>query len=106
MVPSFPSDGLMHSPAVEPLLFYKISTDSEGTRLRIWEEYARHADRGQSPYVYILNILLTSAAEAQAYLRLHVALNGGILATDQTLPPKGKIALMPYPTWTGQEDHY
>jgi hypothetical protein len=103
MVPSFPSDGLIHPPAIEPLLFYKISTNSEGTQLRIWEEYSSHADQSQSPYLYILSIQLTSAAEAQAYLRLHVALNGGILAADQNLPPKGKIALMPYPTWTGEE---
>ncbi|TVP65088.1 MAG: hypothetical protein EA342_15055 [Leptolyngbya sp. LCM1.Bin17] len=103
MVPSFSSDGLMYSPAIESLLFYKISSDSESTQLRIWEEYSSHADQSQSPYSYILNIQLTSAAEAQAYLRLHVALNGGILAADQNLPPKGKIALMPYPTWTGEE---
>ncbi|MGB3137285.1 MAG: hypothetical protein WBG38_15730 [Nodosilinea sp.] len=89
-----------YAPAIDHLLFYKIITDTDGIRLRIWES-ATDLDQSPSPYLYILNLRVGSIAEAKKRLKTHLTLNGGTLATGQTLPYKGKVKLMPYATWEG-----
>lgn len=98
-------DSSSFDPVLQQRLFYKISTVADGVTLRIWEESPSSPARGKVPYLYILNLRVASVAEAKRHLADHVALNGGILVADQTLPAKGKISLMPYPTWTGQEGY-
>ncbi|WOD38587.1 hypothetical protein [Nodosilinea sp. E11] len=78
-------------------------SDADGVRLRIWES-ATYLDDSPSPYLYILNLRVNSLAEAKKRLRVHLALNGGTLATGQDLPHKGKVQLMPHPTWNGTEE--
>lgn len=92
-----------YAPAVgNHLLFYKIVSDPDGVRLRIWES-ATDLDESPSPYLYILNLRVSSLAEAKKRLKAHLALNGGTLATGQDLPFKGKVKLMPHATWNGIE---
>lgn len=87
----------MYAPEPEHLLHYKISTDSEGVRLRIWE-----MAQGQTPrekaYLYIINHRLRSLEEAKEHLRHHLNLNGGSLAEGQNIPARGQIKLLPHPT--------
>jgi hypothetical protein len=85
------------------LLFYKIVSDADGIRLRIWES-ATDLDQSPAPYLYILNLRVGSMAEAKKRLRSHLALNGGTLATSQALPHKGQVRLMAHATWNGTED--
>ncbi|MBD1872645.1 hypothetical protein H6F75_04055 [Nodosilinea sp. FACHB-131] len=91
-----------YAPAVDHLLFYKIVPDADGIRLRIWES-ATDLDQSPSPYLYILNLRVESMAEAKKRLKAHLALNGGTLSVGQELPQKGKVKLLPYPTWDGTE---
>lgn len=86
------------------LLFYKIVSDADGIRLRIWES-ATDPDQSPAPYLYILNLRVSSMAEAKKRLKAHLALNGGTLATSQALPHKGKVRLMAHATWNGTEDY-
>ncbi|WP_035991116.1 hypothetical protein [Leptolyngbya sp. KIOST-1] len=92
-----------YAPADDHLLFYKIINDSDGIRLRIWES-ASDLDQSPSPYLYILNLRVASIAEAKKRLKTHLALNGGSLTIDQTLPFKGKVKLMPHATWDGSQE--
>ena len=61
-------------------------------------------DQSPSPYLYILNLRVGSMAEAKRRLKAHLALNGGTLASGQELPQKGKVKLLPHPTWDGTAD--
>ncbi|WP_017298428.1 hypothetical protein [Nodosilinea nodulosa] len=99
---SFSAEFSRYAPAVDHLLFYKIISDPDGIRLRIWES-ASELDQSPSPYLYILNLRVGSIAEAKKRLKAHLALNGGTLATSQDLPRKGKVKLMPHATWDGTE---
>jgi hypothetical protein len=94
----FPDIG-HYAPAVDHhLLFYKIISDTEGIRLRIWES-ADPLDQSPSPYLYILNLRVSSLDEAKRRLKTHLTLNGGTLSSGQALPHKGKVRLMPHATW-------
>lgn len=100
---SFSTDISYHAPAVDDhLLFYKIVPGPDGIRLRIWES-ATDLDQSPTPYLYILNLRVSSMAEAKKRLKTHLALNGGTLATGQDLPYKGKVRIMPHATWNGTE---
>ncbi len=100
---SFSPDIDYHAPAVDNhLLFYKIVPGADGIRLRIWES-ASDPDQSSAPYLYILNLRVSSIAEARKRLKAHLAINGGTLATGQDLPYKGKVRLMPHATWNGTE---
>jgi hypothetical protein len=87
----------MHAPEFQHLLHYKISTDSGGVHLRIWERAIDPRAHGQA-YLYIINHRFTSLTEAKDQLRQHLNLNGGILAQDQDIPVRGHVRLMPHPT--------
>lgn len=87
----------MYAPDIQHLLHYKISTDSDGVRLRIWELATGPSTRDKA-YLYIINYRLTSMNEAKDRLRQHLNLNGGILAQNQDIPSKGQIKLVPHPT--------
>ncbi|HSM83009.1 MAG TPA: hypothetical protein VLS96_15065 [Nodosilinea sp.] len=91
-------------PAADHLLFYKITSETDGMKLRIWESAAA-VDPGAAPYLYILNFRVKSMAEAKSRLKAHLAINGGTLVTGQELPQKGKVRLMPHPTWNGTEEY-
>ncbi|MBE9136242.1 hypothetical protein IQ254_03325 [Nodosilinea sp. LEGE 07088] len=92
-----------YAPTVEHhLLFYKIISDAEGIRLRIWES-AAHLDQSPSPYLYILNLRVSSLEEAKRRLKAHLTLNGGMLSSGQALPHKGKVRLMPHATWNSDD---
>lgn len=92
----------MYALATDHLLYYKITPEPEGFRIRIWETPATAADR-HGAYLYILNRQVASVAEAQAFLANHLALNGGSLACNQAeFPKKGKIHLMAFPTWNSE----
>ncbi|HIK44536.1 MAG TPA: hypothetical protein IGR64_06560 [Leptolyngbyaceae cyanobacterium M65_K2018_010] len=91
----------MYALAADHLLYYKISPEAGGFRLRLWETPAASTHR-EVNYLYILNFRVASVAEAKAVLAHHLALNGSALASDLTdLPKKGKIRLMAFPTWNG-----
>jgi len=79
------------------LLHYKISTDSEGVNLCIWE-LAHGLEHKRANYLYIINCRATSIEEAKQSLRYHLNLNGGLLTNDQDIPIRGHVRLMPYPT--------
>ncbi|MFQ4137065.1 hypothetical protein PGN35_012170 [Nodosilinea sp. PGN35] len=100
MQTSFSPNLSRYAPAVDHLLFYKIVPDADGIRLRIWES-ATDLDQSPSPYLYILNLRVSSMAEAKKRLKAHLTLNGGTLAMGQELPHKGKVRLMPHATWDG-----
>ncbi|MGF1570131.1 MAG: hypothetical protein ACFCVD_19015 [Nodosilinea sp.] len=93
----------MYVSAVDHLLFYKISTEPDGVKLRIWESPATSTE-SSATYLYIINCRVRSIAEAKARLQSHLALNGGTLAMGEALPNKGKVRLMPFPTWNGTEE--
>lgn len=92
----------MYAPAVDHILFYKITTEPDGVTLRIWESPV-NSSGGSASYLYIINHHLASVAEAKARLKTHLSLNGGTLTLDQDLPHKGKVRLMSYPTWNGSD---
>ena len=87
----------MYAPELHHLLHYKISTDSSGVRLRIWELANGSSDQ-EKTYLYIINHRLASLDEAREQLRHHLNLNGGILTQDQEIPRRGQIKLFPHPT--------
>lgn len=92
----------MYALATDHLLYYKITPEPEGFRIRIWESPA--AER-HGAYLYILNRQVASMAEARDFLANHLSLNGGALACNQAeFPRKGKIHLMAFPTWNGDGD--
>jgi hypothetical protein len=91
---------VMYAPNPQHLLHYKISTEPGGVRLRIWE-LATGPNTQAKAYLYIINHRLRSVAEAQASLRQHLDLNGGLLTPEQEIPARGKIQLLPHPTWDG-----
>jgi hypothetical protein len=94
----------MYALATDHLLYYKITPEPDGFKLRIWETPAMDGNR-QGAYLYILNHQVSSMAEARAVLANHLSLNGGALACDQAeLPHKGKIRLLAFPTWNGAQD--
>jgi hypothetical protein len=91
----------MYALATDHLLYYKITPEPDGFKLRIWETPTGVADR-HGEYLYIVNVRVASLTEARACLANHLALNGGALACDQAeLPYKGKIRLLAFPTWDG-----
>lgn len=87
----------MYAPAIQHLLNYKISAESGGVRLRIWE-MATGPSAQEKSYLYIINHRLSSLEEAKARLRQHLDLNGGVLAQEQDIPCRGQIKLRPHPT--------
>lgn len=87
----------MYAPDSQQLLHYKISIDSSGVRLRIWELALGPMAR-EKPYLYIINCRLNSLNKAKERLRQHLSLNGGLLEQDQDIPAIGQVKLMPYPT--------
>jgi len=87
----------MYAPERQHLLHYKISTDSGGVHLRIWEKATDAANHGKA-YLYIINHRFQSLEEAKAQLRQHLTQNGGILTQDQDIPIRGQVRLMPHPT--------
>ena len=93
----------MYALATDHLLYYKITPEPDGFKLRIWETPATAGDQ-QGAYLYILNRQVSSMAEARTLLSGHLGLNGGALACDQDeLPQKGKIRLLAFPTWNGDQ---
>lgn len=93
----------MYALATDSLLYYKITLDPTGGKIRMWETPDTAVD-GDGPYLYILNRQVANLGEAKAVLSQHLALNGGALTCDQAeLPHKGKIRLMTFPTWTDQD---
>lgn len=93
----------MYALATDPLLYYKITLEPTGCKIRIWETPDTTVD-GQGPYLYILTRQVNDLAEAKAVLSQHLALNGGALTCDQAeFPHKGKIRLMAFPTWNDQD---
>lgn len=94
----------MYALAADHLLYYKITLETEGCRLRIWETPDTAEDSEQGSYQYIINLRVANFDEAKATLARHLALNGGALACDQSeFPQKGKIRLMSFPTWNRQD---
>ncbi|NJL47304.1 MAG: hypothetical protein HC929_07175 [Leptolyngbyaceae cyanobacterium SM2_5_2] len=92
----------MYALATDHLLYYKITPEPDGFKLRIWETPTVAASQ-YGDYLYILNVRVVSMAEARECLANHLTLNGGSLVCDQTeLPYKGKIRLLAFPTWDGQ----
>ena len=86
----------MYAPERQHLLHYKISTDSGGVHLRIWEKATDAANHGKA-YLYIINHRFQSLEEAKAQLRQHLTQNGGILTQDQDIPFAGRCASCPIP---------
>jgi hypothetical protein len=99
----------MHAPIAEYLLYYKISVEPDGVKLRIWESPADD-NASKETFLYILNCRASSMAEAKAQLRQHLTLNGGLLSTAGDLPQKGSVKLLPFPTleqansWQSDDD--
>jgi hypothetical protein len=87
----------MYAPDHQHLLHYKISTDSGGVHLRIWEKATDAAAHGKA-YLYIINHRFKSLEEAKEQLCYHLNQNGGVLAKDQDIPIRGQVRLMHHPT--------
>lgn len=89
----------MYALATDHLLYYKITSEPAGLKIRIWETPDTAEDH-PGAYTYIINRRVADMAEAKAVLSQHLALNGGALACDQAeFPNKGKIRLLAFPTW-------
>lgn len=92
----------MYALAIDHLLYYKITSEPNGLKLRIWETPETAQDH-HSHYLYILNLRVANMAEAREVLSQHLGQNGGALACDQAeLPHKGKIRILAFPTWNLQ----
>jgi hypothetical protein len=87
----------MYAPEPQQLLHYKISTEADGVRLRIWE-MATGPRAAPKTYLYIINYRFTSLDEAKAQLCHHLSLNGGVFTQEHTIPNRGQIRLIPHPT--------
>jgi hypothetical protein len=99
----FPSNVIMYALATDHLLYYKITPEPDGFKLRLWET-ATGAGDSQDGYLYIINYRVTSMAAAKAVLTNHLTFNGSALPCNQAeLPYKGKIRLLAFPTWNGCE---
>jgi hypothetical protein len=93
----------MYALATDHLLYYKITSEPSGLKLRIWETPDLVQDR-HGAYLYVLNFRVADMAEARSILTRHLDLNGGALACDQAeLPHKGKIRILAFPTWNSPE---
>jgi hypothetical protein len=93
----------MYALATDHLLYYKITSEHSGLKLRIWETPDLAKDCHET-YLYVLNFRVADMAEAKSILTRHLGLNGGALACDQAeLPHKGKIRILAFPTWNAQE---
>ena len=93
----------MYALATDHLLYYKITPEPDGFKIRIWEAPATEGDH-HGAYLYILNRQVSSMAEARALLSEHLGLNGGALACNQAeLPKKGKIRILAFPTWNDHQ---
>ena len=78
MLLSIPSTASMHALAPDNLIFYKISEEIDGFKLRIWEKPPTWSQ--DSTYQYILNYQATSMVAAQELLTTYLARNGRGLA--------------------------
>jgi hypothetical protein len=87
----------MYAPAAEYVLYYKISPEPDGVKLRIWESPA-NANPNKQAFIYILNCRANSIDEAKAQLIQHLTMNGGTLSTAEDVPAKGSVKLVPFPT--------
>lgn len=88
----------MYALATDHLIFYKISKEIDGFKLRIWEKSASWHQN--STYLYILNYQAPSMAAAQELLTSYLASNGqGRAGHHPSLPLKGKVHLLPHATW-------
>jgi hypothetical protein len=87
----------MYAPAAEYVLYYKISPEPDGVKLRIWES-PTDTDTNKQSFVYILNCRANSIAEAKAQLIQHLTMNVGTLSTAEDVPAKGSVKLVPFPT--------
>lgn len=89
----------MYALATDPLLYYKILSESTSLKIRIWESTTPATDH-DGDYLYIVTIPVTDLRSAQAVLARHLTLNGGVLACDQSeFPHKGQIRLLASSTW-------
>jgi|GEM_PF-1598189 len=90
----------MYALATDNLIFYKISQEIDGFKLRIWEKTPGWSQ--SSGYLYIVNYQATSMAVIRQLLASYLASNGRGLPGDheQTpLPWKGQVSLLPHATW-------
>ena len=92
----------MYAFARDHILHYRISQDTSGVRLTVWEIASRQAGR-LKPYLYVLNYSFNTPEEAQLSLKRHLRLNGVSSITDGEIPNTGKIRIMPHPTWSSCE---
>jgi len=95
----------MYALATDSLIFYKISQEIDGFKLRIWEK--KNQSSQADGYLYIVNYQATSIAATRQLLADYLASNGrGLPRNDNPLPWKGKVRLLPHATWvleTGSE---
>jgi hypothetical protein len=91
----------MYALATDNLIFYKISQEIDGLKLRIWEKSSGWTQGGG--YLYIVNYQATSMAAIRQILGTYLASNGRGLPGDtdhSALPWKGQVSLLPHATWS------
>ena len=90
----------MYALATDNLVFYKISQENDGFKLRIWEKIPGLSQGGG--YLYIVNYQASSMAAIRRLLGSYLASNGRGLPGDHDhtpLPWKGQVSLLPHATW-------
>ncbi len=88
----------MYALATDNLIFYKISQEIDGFKLRIWEKKNQWSQA--DGYLYIVNYQATSIAAIRQLLADYLASNGrGLPGNDNSLPWKGKVRLLAHATW-------
>jgi hypothetical protein len=85
--------------AAEYAIHYKLTVEHRQVRLRLWEMHPRPQHNPQ-PYLYAANYSFSHRAEAEAFLRDYLYVNGAFDVPDRRLPAEGEIAILPFPTWS------
>ena len=79
-------------------IHYRVTVLENGVRLRLWEPASKTEQR-VSPYLFMVNYVLASEAEAKRVLNLYLQANGAKALLASKLSPEGKIKIAPGPTW-------
>ena len=79
-------------------IHYRLTVIEDGVRLRLWEP-APKTNQRVSPYLFMVNYVLTSETEAKEVLNLYLEAHGARALISSKLLPEGKIRILPGPTW-------
>ena len=86
--------------ATDYVIFYRLTTESGLVRLRLWEMHP-NPEVNPQPYLYAVNYTFRHRREAEKFLRDYVITNGAFDVPETRWPSEGEIAILPFPTWSG-----